>query len=80
MATDNVTESRLGLASDAAGEIMYIVNMLMRENGKGGFEEIVRGALLRVEALASVALSVTGGDDGRTDAEMHEVIWGKARA
>ncbi len=80
MAIENVTESRLELASDAAGEIMHIVYMLMRENGKSGFEEIVRGALLRMEALASVALSVTGGDDGRTDAEMREVIWGRARA
>jgi len=76
MPRENVTEARLDLASDAAGEIMNIAAMLQRENGKNGFDSVLRGALLRINDLASVALSVTGGDDGRPDAEMHQVIYG----
>ena len=79
MANETVTQDtddRTELVREAAGEIMCLGQMLAREENHDGFCAILRGALQRIHALSSVCLSVTGGDDGRTTAEMHEVIFG----
>lgn len=67
--------ARTELACDASGEIMCIARMLAREANQDGFDAILRGALQRIHALSSVCISVTGGDDARTTAEMHQVIF-----
>ena len=54
----------------------YKSGKVVQTNGATSFDAILRGALQRIHALSSVCLSVTGGDDGRTTAEMHEVIFG----
>lgn len=80
MANENVTQpnnaDRTKLACDAAGEIMCVTQMLMREANQDGFDAVLRGALQRINDLSSVCLSVTGGDDWRTMAEMQQVIFG----
>lgn len=68
--------ARTELARNASGEIMCIGRMLAREENHDGFDAILRGALQRIHVLSSVCLSVTGGDDGRSTAEMHQVIFG----
>ena len=70
------TDARTELASEAAGEILCISEMLAREVSQDCFDTILRGALQRIHDLSSVCLSVTNGDEGRTTAEMHQVIFG----
>ena len=70
------TDARTELACDAAGEILCISEMLAREVSQDCFDTILRGSLQRIHDLSSVCMSVTGGDDGRTTAEMHQVIFG----
>ena len=74
--TPQDADARTELAREASGEIMCIGKMLAREENHDGFDAILRGALQRIQALSSVCLSVTGGDDERTTAEMHQVIFG----
>ena len=50
--------------------------MLGRESNREGFSDLLRGSLIRVKSLGSVILSITGGDDGRKNSEMHEVVFG----
>lgn len=68
--------ARTELANEAAGEISCIANMLEREVSQDCFDTILRGSLQRIHELSSVCMSVCGGDDGRTTAEMHQVIFG----
>ena len=72
------TDDRTELASEADGEIMCIVQMLEREVSQDCFDTILRGALRRIYDLSSICMSVTNGDsdEGRTTAEMHQVIFG----
>jgi hypothetical protein len=61
----------------AAGEIEVLGRMLRREQSEDGFETLLNGSLIRLDALAGVLLSINGNDDGREWAEMHEVVFGE---
>lgn len=61
----------------AAGEIEAIGRMLRREQDEDGFESVLNGSLIRIDALASVLLSINGDDEGREWAEMHRVVFGE---
>ncbi|WP_422016917.1 hypothetical protein [Roseateles sp.] len=66
---------RLGLY--AAAEIDAVGRMLRMQEGQDGFDLVLNGALIRINALSSVLLSLQGGDDGRDWDEMHEVVFGE---
>lgn len=66
---------RLGF--NAAGEIDSLVRMLKDRQEEDGFEFLLHGALIRINHLTSVLLSLHGGDDGRDWSEMHEVVFDK---
>lgn len=70
-------KSREQMAFYAAGEISAITRMLRDQKETSDFELLLNGALIRVEALSSVLLSLNGGDDGRLWGEMHEVVFGE---
>ncbi len=76
MADVTLPDERIALARDASGESMCLIAMLQREAQMEGFDAVLRGALIRLQALASITLSISGGDDGRTTGEMREVIYG----
>lgn len=61
----------------AAGEIEAIGRMLRRHQDEDGFELVLNGSLMRINALCSVLLSLHGNDDGRDWSEMHEVVFGE---
>ena len=84
MATQKTTTpkdeaTRMSLAHEASGDIEALVGMMRRELAAEPAQlgAILCNTLLRVLALNSVIMSVIGGDDTRSTAEMFEVIHGE---
>lgn len=70
-------QERNFLPFTAAAEIQALVRMLRAQWGhedETSFELIMRSALPRIEALTSIIMSVSGGDDDRTTEEMFEAV------
>ena len=67
---------RIELARTSGCEISALAAMLAREADGENSYEILRGTLNRIHDLASIVMSVTGGDDGRATEEMQHVVHG----
>lgn len=66
---------------DAAAQIECLVGMLRREQKHGnrdGLDTALQGVLPRMNDLASVLLSILGGDDERPTSELKQVVHGDA--
>lgn len=69
---------RAGLCFDAAAEISALTGVIEREweldNSSVEYQYLLKTVLHRMRDLASVVLSVHGGDDDRQTGEMYEVV------
>lgn len=70
-------DMRRNLSFSAAAEIEVLGRTLRDQMNGDGFEYLLNSALIRINALSSVILSIHGGDDGRDISEMHEVVFGE---
>lgn len=84
MATNETTTlndqaARISLAHGASNDIEALVGMMRREifSEPDQLNAILLNTLMRVRDLNSVVMSVVGGDDDRSTAEMHEVVLGE---
>lgn len=68
--------ARKRIAADATYEIEAIVRVLRRLEDTTTNWLLMRGLFQRIETLNSVAMSVVGGDDGRTLGDMEEDVYG----
>lgn len=71
------TEERSKVATEAAYEVESIARVLQRLEDTDDKANLMRGALLRIEALSGVIMSVTSGiEPDRELAEMRSVVFG----
>ena len=72
-------QDRKALARNAAYEIDALTNIIAREHVRAGDDctLVLPSMMRRIKDLASVVMSVTGADDGRTTEEMHGVVFGE---
>lgn len=69
--------AREQMSVHAAAEIEAIGRMLRAQRHADYFEPLLNGALIRIEDLTGVLLSLSGHDDKRPWREMHEVVFGE---
>lgn len=74
---DMPDDARRRMCVSAAGEIEALGRMLRREQDEDGFEIALNCSLIRIDALASVLLSINNQDDRCEWAEMHEAVFGE---
>lgn len=82
LAAEVDAEVRIEIGRRATCQIASLLRMLMRESKVEhhgyGFEDVLLPNLSRIEALNSLAMSVLGKDENRTNIEMAEVLYGSS--
>lgn len=68
---------RQAIGADATYEIESIVAAMQGLEDTTANWYLMRGLILRIEALNDVAMSVLNGDDGREASDMLAVIYGR---
>lgn len=70
-------QEREQMCVHAAGDIESIGRMLRDQQHEDYFDLLLNGALIRIAALSSDLLSLTGQDFERSWPEVHEIVFGE---